>query len=59
MSRAHETPKPPLPTAPGVPSADLADRAKDGFARFMARWEDPDPDPEHDRAADGPAAGER
>ncbi|MFE6848919.1 hypothetical protein [Streptomyces sp. NPDC057686] len=57
MSRADETPKPPLPTTPGLPSADLADRARDGFARFMARLEDPDP--EHDRAADAPAAGER
>ncbi|MFG2235521.1 hypothetical protein ACGFNX_36915 [Streptomyces sp. NPDC048723] len=27
------------PNAPGAPSAGLVDRAADGLARFMARWE--------------------
>ncbi|MFF3726858.1 hypothetical protein ACFYYM_31330 [Streptomyces erythrochromogenes] len=50
MSSAHNTPDPST-IRPGAPSAELVDRAADGLARFMARWEDPEP--QHERPCDG------
>lgn len=50
MNRAHTTPH-PSSLQPGAPSPELVDRAADGLARFMARWEDPAP--QHERPADG------
>ncbi|MFD4241538.1 hypothetical protein ACFWP3_08085 [Streptomyces sp. NPDC058525] len=40
-----------LPGPPAGPSPELQDRAADGLARFMARWEPPD-DVQHDQADD-------
>ncbi|MEU2395077.1 hypothetical protein [Streptomyces sp. NPDC007369] len=59
MTRAHNTHHHPLPAPPEGPSDELADRAADGFCRFMARWDGVDPDPGDERPADSTRTGER